>query len=79
MSGTGIDVPNLPKFPVPVLISYRTYRVAPYRYGCRTELTEVSGTDIDVPVPVPAPVQTWVHIPAVCTEQPGISRWYPLR
>ena len=23
MSGTGIDVPNLPKCPVPVLISYR--------------------------------------------------------
>ena len=32
LSGTGIDVvPNLPKCPVPVLISYRTYRSVWYR------------------------------------------------
>ena len=45
MSGTGIDVvPYLPKCPVPALMSYRTYRSVGYRYRCRTELTEVSGT-----------------------------------
>ena len=56
VSGTGIDVvPNLPKCPVPVWtsvpvptvlvsMSYRTYRSVRYRYWCRTELTEVSGT-----------------------------------
>ena len=57
--GTGIHVvPNLPKCPVPVLMSYRTYRSVRYRYWC-TELTEVSGTGIDVvpnlpkcPIPV---------------------------
>ena len=60
VSGTAIDVvPNLPKCPVPVLMSYRTYRSVRYRYWCRTEFTEVSGTGIDVvpnltkcPVPV---------------------------
>ena len=71
MSGTDIDVaPNLPKCPVPVLMLYRNYqgvryryeslyRYRRYRYPCRTELTEVSGTGIDVvphlpkrPVPV---------------------------
>ena len=31
--GTGIDVvPNLPKCPVPVLMSYRIYRSVRYRY-----------------------------------------------
>ena len=31
--GTGMDiVPNLPKCPVPVLMSYRTYRSVRYRY-----------------------------------------------
>ena len=44
--GTGIDaVPNVPKFPVPELTSYRTYRSFRCRYWYRTELTEV-------PVPV---------------------------
>ena len=43
IDGTRIDVPNLPKCPVPVLM-YRTYRSVRYRYWCRTELTEVSGT-----------------------------------
>ena len=34
VSDTGIDVvPNLPKCPVPVLMSYRTYRSVRYRYG----------------------------------------------
>ena len=33
MSGTGIDaVPKLPKCPVPVLMSYRSYRSVRYRY-----------------------------------------------
>ena len=58
--GTGIHVvPNLPKCPVPVLMSYRTYRSVRYQYWRRTEVTEVSGTGIDVlpklskcPVPV---------------------------
>ena len=56
LSGTGIDVvPTLSKCPVPVWksvpvpaapvsMSYRTYRRVRYRYWCRTELTEVSGT-----------------------------------
>ena len=59
----GIDVlPNLPKCPVPVfdvvpnllmgrvtvLLSYQTCRSVRYRYCCRTEVTEVSGTGIDV-------------------------------
>ena len=60
MSGKGIDaVPKLPKRPVPVLMSYRSYRTVRYRYeslygyrryrySYRTELTEVSGTGIDV-------------------------------
>ena len=42
--GTGMDVPNLSKFPVPVLMSYRTYRSVRYWYWCHIELTEVSGT-----------------------------------
>ena len=58
--GTGIHIiPKLPKCPVPVLMSYRTYQSVPYRYSCRTELTEVCGTGIGVvpnlpkcPVPV---------------------------
>ena len=42
-----------------VWMSYRRYRSVRYRYGCRTELTEVSGTSMDIvpklpkcPVPV---------------------------
>ena len=68
---TGIDaVPNLPKFLVPVLISYRTYRS--YQHLCLTEVTEFSGTGIDVvpnlpkrpvavrkSVPVPVPVSAY--------------------
>ena len=47
--GTGIHVvPNLPKCPVPVLMSCRTYQSVRYRYWCCTELTKVSGTGIDV-------------------------------
>ena len=47
--GAGIDVvPNLPKCPLPVLMLYRTYRSVRYRYLCRTELTEVSGTGMKV-------------------------------
>ena len=60
VSGTGIHVvPNLPKCPVPALMyrNYRSvryryeslYRYRQYRYPCRTEVTEVSGTGIDVP------------------------------
>ena len=45
MPGTGMDVaPKLSKCPVPVLISYRSYRSVRYRYWWRTQLTEVSGT-----------------------------------
>ena len=41
--GTGIDVePNLPKCPVPVLMSYRAYRSVRYLYWRRTEFTEGS-------------------------------------
>ena len=52
--------PNLPKCPVQVLMSYRTYRrvryryeslyrYRRYRYPCRTEHTEVTTTVMDVP------------------------------
>ena len=45
VSGTGIDVvPNLPKYPVPVLMSYWTYGSVRYRCWRRSELTQVSGT-----------------------------------
>ena len=85
VSGTGIDVvPNLPKCPVPVLMcrKYRSvryryeslHRYRRYRYPCRTELIEVSGTGADVvpnlpkcPVPVlmlyrlsKCPVPVWM-------------------
>ena len=71
-SGTGIDiVPTLPKCPVPVLMyqNYRSvryryesmYRYRRYRYPCRTELTEVSGTGIDVVPNLPNfPVPVWM-------------------
>ena len=39
------------------------YRYARYRYGCHTELTEVSGTGIDVPNSTKYPVP---EMPAVC-------------
>ena len=35
---------RVPVFSVPVWMSYRTYRSVRYRYWCRTDLTEVSGT-----------------------------------
>ena len=56
------DVPNLPKYPVPILMLFRTYRSVPYRYESLPvpavpvlisyhTYTEVSGTGIDV-VPI---------------------------
>ena len=58
VSGTGIHVPNLPKYPVPVLmygtirsVRYRyesLYRYRRYRHPYRTKLTKVSGTGMDV-------------------------------
>ena len=43
--GSGMDVvPNLPKCPVPVLTSYRTYRSVRYRYWRCVELADVSDT-----------------------------------
>ena len=48
-AGTGIDVvPNLPKFPVRVLMSYRPSRSVRCRYSRCTELTKVSGTGAKV-------------------------------
>ena len=41
---------TVPVSSVPVWMSYRTYQIARYRYWCRTELTEVSGTGIDMPI-----------------------------
>ena len=62
--GTGIGViPNLPKCPVPLLMSYRTYRSVRYRYWCCTEVTEVSGTGIDVPSLPKSPVPVWTSVP----------------
>ena len=76
MSGTGIDVlPNLPNCPVPILMSYRTYRSVRYRYWCHAELTGVSGAGIDVVPNLPnclVPV-----IPAVYSG--GIPRYAPCR
>ena len=42
--GTGMDVPNLPKCPVPVSTLYRTCRSVRYGYWRWTEVTEVPGT-----------------------------------
>ena len=39
---------TVPVFSVPVWMSYLTCRSIRYRYGCRTEVTEVPGTGIDV-------------------------------
>ena len=40
--GTGIHiVPNLPKCPVPVLVSYRTYQIVQYRCRCHAGLIEL--------------------------------------
>ena len=70
-------------------MSYRTYRSVRYRYGYRTELTEVSGTGIDVVPNLPkCPVPVWISyrtyrsgsvmvIPAVCTG--GMHRYVPYR
>ena len=74
-SGTGNHiVPKLPKCPVPVLESHRSYRSVRYRYPCRTEVTEVSGTGSDVPKLLKRPVPV---IPAVYTC--GMPRYVPYR
>ena len=39
---------TVPVFSVPVWMSHRTYRSVRYRYWCRTELTDVSGTGMKV-------------------------------
>ena len=46
------------------------YRYARYRYGCRTELTEVSGTGIDV---VPNLPKCPVPVYGCCTEFTEVS------
>ena len=52
--GTGIVVvPNSPKYPVPVLMSYRSYRSIPCQCWSRTELIEVSGTGIGAALNLP--------------------------
>ena len=93
--GIGIDiVQNLPKSPVPVAISYRTYRCFRYRYECCTELTEVSGTGIDVVPNLPkCPVPIWMSYRyryrhpdtdfhadygGICTGHTRYSQRYPL-
>ena len=49
-SATGIYVvPNLPNYPVPVMMSYRTYRSVRCQYQCRTERTEFSVPVIQAP------------------------------
>ena len=63
VTGTGIDVPNLPKCAVPILMLYRYYRSVRYRYinieGCVRYGTVILGTGVDAvpnlpkcPVPV---------------------------
>ena len=60
VSATAIDVlPNVPKYPVPVKMSYRTYRSVWSRYWCRTDLTEVSGTGNTGGMPRYVPY--WTH------------------
>ena len=57
--GTGIHVvTNLPKCLVPVLMSYRTYRIVRYRYGSRTETAVVSSTGNTGGMPQYVPYQT---------------------
>ena len=66
---------TVPVFSVPVRMSYRTYRSVRYRYWCRIEVTEVSGTGIDAlpnlpkrPVPLKdctGTGGTGIHIPVV--------------
>ena len=71
--GTGIHiVPNLPSCPIPVSISYRTYQSVWYRYWCRTELTEVSGTSNTGGMPryVPHRTHPW-NSSSIC-----YSIWY---
>ena len=65
--GTGMDVvPNLPKCPVPVLTSYRTYRSVRHRYWWCTELTEVSGTGTKVcPVTAGTGIDAIPNLPKV--------------
>ena len=88
-------VPNLPKYPVPVSMLYRygyqpryrrPCRYRRYRYPCRTEVTELSGTGIDVvpklpkrPVPVLMLYRTYRSVRYRCwcctelTEMSGIG------
>ena len=92
--GTNIDIaPSLPKCPVPlwksvpvpavpVSMSYRTYRSVRYRYWCRAERTEASGTCTDVVPNLPkCPVSV---IPAEYTAgmpryTVGMPRYVPYR
>ena len=65
---------TVPVFSVPVRMSYRTYRSVRYRYWCRTELTEVSGTGIDVvPNSPKCPVTYWCRIKLTKLSGTGIS------
>ena len=57
---------TVPVFSVPAWMSYHNYRSVWYRYWCRTEITEVSGTGIDVvpslkKCPVPVLVSCWTY------------------
>ena len=70
---------TVPVFSVPVWMSYRTYRSVRYRYWCRTELTEVSGTGIDVVPKLPKyPVPVWksVPVPVLTPYRTYRSIWY---
>ena len=65
-SATGIYVVrNLPNCPVPVNMSYRTYRSVRCQYRCRTELTEVSGTGDAGSMPRNAPYRIHPFLYAV--------------
>ena len=86
-------VPKFPTCPVTVLMLYRTYRSVRYRYerlyrfrlyryGHRTELTQVSGRGLDMvpnfpkcPVPVSMPYQAYrsVQYRYWCTEITEVS------
>ena len=82
VSGTGIDVPNLPKCQVPVLMLYRNNRSVRYRYESlyryrrcwypyRTELAEVSGTGFDVIPNIPK-----CPVPVLMSYRSYLSIWY---
>ena len=78
MSGAGINVlPNFPKCPIRVLMSYRTFRSVGCRYLCIPELTVFSGTRTDAGTGIRTDMGAYtggIYVPSIH----GISRRYPI-